>query len=72
MYTTRTKPWVRAPVGCAHRVRAPPHRELKIAAPVQLCKEGCLLPLLLHIKVKPDVIMPVVVFIMRAVILRRV
>jgi len=26
MYTTRTKPWV----------RAPPHRELKIAAPVQL------------------------------------
>jgi len=37
MYTTRTKPWVRAPVGCAHRVRAPPHRELKIAAPVQLC-----------------------------------
>ena len=37
MYTTRTKPWVRAPVGCAPPVRAPPHRELKIAAPVQLC-----------------------------------
>ena len=32
MYTTRTKPWV----------RAPPHRELKIAAPVQLCPETCL------------------------------
>ena len=33
MYTTRTKPWV----------RAPPHRELKIAAPVQLCLSICLL-----------------------------